>query len=142
MTSFETLGTLRRILGDIDAHPTWRHFLGCYLFNNRNRDHKELFGDDAIFDLDLPSQERDWRRLTIGEAGRRVRWADKPKGELIIELFKLTGWRTATNPESGGEVRIIQGVYDSTETLAYQDALRKHPSIFDKAGSLKQVAVL
>ena len=116
--------------------------MGCYLFNNRHRDHKKLFGDDAVFDIDWPAQERDWRRVTFGEAGRVLRWADKPKGELILDLYKLTGWRRTTNPQTGGEVRIIHGTYDSTERISYEKALRRHPSIFDKAGSLKQVSVL
>ena len=116
--------------------------MGCYLFNNRRRDHKKLFGDDAVFDLDWPAQERDWRRITLNEAGRVLRWADEPKGELIIDVYKLTGWRTASNPETGGEVRIIQGVFRSSETISYEEARRKHASIFDKVGSLKQVSVL
>lgn len=116
--------------------------MGCYLFNNRNRDHKKLFGDDAVFDLDWPAQERDWKRLTLREAGRRIRWMDKPKGSLVIDLFRLTDWRPTVDPETGAEVRIILGTFVGSETLSYEDARRKHPDIFDKAGSLKQVSVL
>ena len=116
--------------------------MGCYLFNNRGRDHKKLFGDDAVFDLDWPAQEKDWNRVRFGEAGRVLRWADKPKGNLIIDLYKLTGWRIANNPETGGEVRIVQGTYQATETITYEQALRTHSHIFNKAGNLKQVSVL
>jgi hypothetical protein len=116
--------------------------MGCYLFNNRQRDHKKLFGNDAVFDLDWPAQENDWNRIAFGEAGRLLRWADKPKSDLVIDLYKLTGWRRTTNPQTGGEVRIVQGTYVGSETLSHQDALRMHPTIFNTAGNLKQLSVL
>jgi hypothetical protein len=115
-----------------------------YFLNSHNRDHKNLYGPDAFYDLDNHGHQAGLATdLLSGDTCAVISYADKNRNVVQISWYKFLKERSAYD-EKGMVCRVFDGVLQKTESLLKTDAAKdpKLARFFNIKGHFKQFSVM
>ena len=113
-----------------------------YLNNCQNRDHVDLFGEDAFYDLDTTGPQASLKPDI--RAGDYCVVVSQPDSEnLRFSWFKFTSFRYATD-KSGKNCQVFSGTFEKSEQVPRAGAPQHkyYRPFFDKNGHFKRQSVL
>lgn len=115
-----------------------------YFINCGNRDHVNLFGSDAFFDLGVDgTQAGQAQNLQIGDICIVARYANQAKTLVNLDWYSFSH-NTYQADDQQIPQRVLHGTLQKTETLAKSDAAAdvRYQHMFTKNGAFKRRSVL
>jgi hypothetical protein len=113
-----------------------------YLNNCQGRNHVELFGKDAFYDLYTTGlQASKATNLSVGQQCIVATPADD--GQIVFSWYSFL--RETVKPDDKGDsCRVFLGKFIKSDTLSKRDAARDglYSTFFDKNGNFKRHSVL
>jgi hypothetical protein len=113
------------------------------LFNNcSGRNHVELFGATAFYDLET-SGRHSTQALNLPNGAECVVASYEPSGSVAFNWYELSAERRQTDPDRDVQVRVFHGKWMRKEVLPKGVAAQTgiYRAFFNRLGHFKQVSV-